>query len=175
MRRATRFFEARNGSVRADVNSSASKPSASWALSLALACGTGGADEVVRASAAELAATVAVIPEPWRVRAPASDVAAPATLAAPSNPLAQLRFRDQQPLVNRLRRLQAVPFVTVWDSRDATLYVGVNRDGETGLHLRQKRDDRGVLARKVLLHEPDPLLGRARKAGPRRTSAAPRR
>lgn len=59
--------------------------------------------------------------------------------------LRELKFRDNQPLVNRLKRIQAVPFVTVWDSTAATLYVGVNRDGEPGLHLRQKKYDRGTL------------------------------
>ena len=48
--------------------------------------------------------------------------------------LRELKFRDNQPLVNRLKRIQAVPLVTVWDSTAATLYVGVNRDGEPGLH-----------------------------------------
>lgn len=57
-----------------------------------------------------------------------------------------LSFRDNEPLVNRLKRIQAVAFVTVWDSTSATLYVGVNRDGEPGLHLRQKKYDRGTLA-----------------------------
>jgi hypothetical protein len=59
--------------------------------------------------------------------------------------LRELKFRDNQPLVNRLKRIQAVPLVTVWDSTAATLYVGVNRDGEPGLHLRQKKYDRGTL------------------------------
>lgn len=66
------------------------------------------------------------------------------------NPFANLRFRDQEPLVNRLRRLQALPFVTLWDSREATVYVGVDRRGKAGLHLRQKRDDRGVRAAQTL-------------------------
>ena len=57
-----------------------------------------------------------------------------------------LTFKDNQPLVNRLRRIQALALVTVWDSTSATLYVGVNRDGEPGLHLRQKKQDRGTLA-----------------------------
>jgi hypothetical protein len=60
--------------------------------------------------------------------------------------LRQLKFRDNQPLVNRLKRIQSVALLTVWDSRSATLYVGVNRDGEPGLHLRQKKYDRGTLA-----------------------------
>lgn len=59
--------------------------------------------------------------------------------------LRELRFRDNQPLVNRLKRLQALPFVTLWDSTAATLYFGVNRDGEPGVHLRQKKHDRGTL------------------------------
>ena len=62
------------------------------------------------------------------------------------DPFRDLQFRDHQPLVHRLRRIQAVAFVTVWDSASATLYVGVNRDGEPGLHLRQKKHDRGTLA-----------------------------
>jgi hypothetical protein len=57
-----------------------------------------------------------------------------------------LTFRDNQPLVNRLKRIQAVAVLTVWDSTSATLYLGVNRDGEPGLHLRQKKHDRGTLA-----------------------------
>lgn len=62
------------------------------------------------------------------------------------DPFGDLAFRDHQPLVHRLRRIQAVALVTVWDSTSATLYVGVNRDGEPGLHLRQKKHDRGTLA-----------------------------
>jgi len=79
------------------------------------------------------------------------DTASSAPATEPPNPFAQLRFRDQQPLVNRLRRLQALPFVTLWDSRAATIYVGVNRDGETGLHLRQKLDDRGSRASESIM------------------------
>ncbi len=60
--------------------------------------------------------------------------------------LSTLQFRDNQPLVNRLKRIQAWPLLTIWDSTAATLYVGVNRDGEPGVHLRQKRKDRGDLA-----------------------------
>ena len=182
LRRATRLTSPRSGSVRSDVRSRGLNPKSSWALGFALVCGTCGADETLRVPAAELAATIPVIPEPWRASPALAGFAthepATAPVNAPVNPLGQLRFRDQQPLVNRLRRLQAVPFVTVWDSRDATVYVGVNRDGETGLHLRQKRDDRGSRARKVLLADPDPLrapTSAARKAGPRRSPGAPRR
>jgi hypothetical protein len=66
------------------------------------------------------------------------------------NPFAGLRFRDQEPLVNRLSQLQAVPLVTLWDSREATVYLGVNRRGKAGLHLRQKTDDRGDRAAQTL-------------------------
>jgi hypothetical protein len=62
------------------------------------------------------------------------------------DPFRGLSFRDNEPLVNRLKRIQAVALVTVWDSTSATLYFGVNRDGEPGLHLRQKKYDRGTLA-----------------------------
>ncbi len=71
--------------------------------------------------------------------------------------LSTLQFRDNQPLVNRLKRIQAWPLLTIWDSSAATLYVGVNRDGEPGVHLRQKRKDRGDLApssRFVLIASP---------------------
>lgn len=71
-------------------------------------------------------------------------------LPATPNPFAHLRFRDQEPLINRLRRLQALPFLTLWDSGEATVYVGVDRRGKAGLHLRQKRDDRGVRAAQSL-------------------------
>jgi hypothetical protein len=72
--------------------------------------------------------------------------------------LRELTFRDNQPLVNRLKRIQALPLVTVWDSTAATLYVGVNRDGEPGLHLRQKKYDRGTLtpARRTLFSDVTP-------------------
>lgn len=66
------------------------------------------------------------------------------------NPFADLRFRDREPLVNRLTGLQAVPLITLWDSREATVYVGVNRKGKAGLHLRQKTDDRGDRAAQTL-------------------------
>lgn len=89
--------------------------------------------------------------------APASASPAPNPAAVPGNqprpapnPFADLRFRDQEPLVNRLRRLQALPFVTLWDSGEATVYVGVDRRGKTGLHLRQKVDDRGTRAARTL-------------------------
>lgn len=57
-----------------------------------------------------------------------------------------LPFRDREPLINRLKSIQALPFVTLWDSGEATVYVGVDRRGRAGLHLRQKRDDRGTAA-----------------------------
>ena len=56
-------------------------------------------------------------------------------------------------MVNRLQRVQAIPFVTLWDSTGATLYVGVNRHGDPGLHFRQKRDDRGTRARIALTRD----------------------
>ena len=59
--------------------------------------------------------------------------------------LRALQFRDNEPLVNRLKRVQAWPLLTIWDSTSSTLYLGVNRDGEPGVHLRQKRQDRGAL------------------------------
>ena len=75
-----------------------------------------------------------------------------------------------QPLVNRLKRIQAWPLLTIWDSGAATLYVGVNRHGEPGVHLRQKRKDRGSLAprgRFVLIASPA-TSGEPRVAGLRR-------
>ena len=81
-----------------------------------------------------------------------------------------LQFRDNQPLVNRLKRIQAWPLLTIWDSGAATLYVGVNRHGEPGVHLRQKRKDRGSLAprgRFVLIASPA-TSGEPRVAGLRR-------
>ena len=77
------------------------------------------------------------------------DLAPPAFATTPLAVAVAFRdvtFRDHQPLVNRLKRIQAVALVTVWDSTSATLYLGVNRDGEPGLHLRQKKHDRGTLA-----------------------------
>ena len=91
-------------------------------------------------------------------------------LPEPANPLAVLRYRDQQPLVNRLRHLQALPVLTLWDSGVATLYVGVNRDGDPGLHLRQKRDDRGSRIRNSLTRSEPQMLNAAQRAarnGPR--------
>jgi hypothetical protein len=84
--------------------------------------------------------------------------------------LGTLQFRDNQPLVNRLKRIQAWPLLTIWDSGAATLYVGVNRDGEPGVHLRQKRKDRGSLAprsRLVLIASPA-TSGEPRVTAPRR-------
>lgn len=71
--------------------------------------------------------------------------------------LRTLQFRDNEPLVNRLRRVQAWPLLTIWDSTRSTLYLGVNREGEPGVHLRQKRQDRGALVprgRFVLIANP---------------------
>lgn len=76
----------------------------------------------------------AEIPEPGPIRESKRQTA-----------IRDLAFRDNQPLINRLKRLQALPFVTVWDSTAATVYVGMNRDGEPGVHLRQKKHDRGTL------------------------------
>jgi hypothetical protein len=80
-----------------------------------------------------------------------------------------LQFRDNQPLVNRLKRVQSWPLFTIWDSRAATLYVGVNRDGEPGVHLRQKRHDRGSLVppNRVLIASSS-LPAESRSATPRR-------
>lgn len=80
-----------------------------------------------------------------------------------------LQFRDNQPLVNRLKRVQAWPLFTIWDSRAATLYVGVNRDGEPGVHLRQKRQDRGSLV------PPNRVLIASSSAAVEPRSTAPRR
>jgi hypothetical protein len=83
--------------------------------------------------------------------------------------LSTLQFRDNQPLVNRLRRIQAWPLLTIWDSTAATLYVGVNRDGEPGVHLRQKRKDRGLAPRSrfVLIAKPA-TTGESQVTAPRR-------
>jgi hypothetical protein len=74
--------------------------------------------------------------------------------------LRTLQFRDNEPLVNRLKRVQAWPLLTIWDSTTSTLYLGVNREGEPGVHLRQKRQDRGALVprgRFVLIANPSVL------------------
>jgi hypothetical protein len=55
--------------------------------------------------------------------------------------LSDLPFRDQEPFVNRLRDIRALPFLTLWNSTGATLYVGIDRKGNPGLHLRQKGRD----------------------------------
>jgi hypothetical protein len=73
-------------------------------------------------------------------------------------PLAALQFRDNEPLINRLKRVQAWPLLTLWDSSAATLYVGLDKHGEPGVHLRQKRSDRGTVlprGRLVLIASPD--------------------
>lgn len=73
-------------------------------------------------------------------------------------PLAALQFRDNEPLINRLKRVQAWPLLTLWDSSAATLYLGVDKQGEPGVHLRQKRSDRGTVlprSRLVLIASPD--------------------
>jgi hypothetical protein len=72
--------------------------------------------------------------------------------------LATLQFRDNEPLINRLKRVQAWPLLTLWDSSAATLYLGLDKHGEPGVHLRQKRSDRGsVLPRSgfVLIASPE--------------------
>ena len=72
--------------------------------------------------------------------------------------LRTLQFRDNEPLINRLKRVQAWPLLTIWDSSAATLYLGVDKHGEPGVHLRQKqRDDRGSVlpsSRFVLIASP---------------------
>lgn len=55
--------------------------------------------------------------------------------------LPNLPFRDRQPLINRLKSIQALPFVTLWDSGEAAVYIGVNHRGQPGLHLQQKLSD----------------------------------
>jgi len=72
-------------------------------------------------------------------RSPFSANAAANRVAA----LTTLQFRDNQPLINRLKRAQAWPLLTFWDSSAATLYLGLDKNGEPGVHLRQKRSDRG--------------------------------
>ena len=71
--------------------------------------------------------------------------------------LATLQFRDNEPLINRLKRAQAWPLLTFWDSSVATLYLGLDKRGEPGLHLRQKPSDRGSVmprSRFVLIASP---------------------
>jgi hypothetical protein len=100
-----------------------------------------------------------------------TEFAAPAVDGSRSaRALGALQFRDNQPLVNRLKRIQAWSLLTIWDSTAATLYVGVNRDGEPGVHLRQKRKDRGSLAprsRFVLIANPA-TTGESQVTAPRR-------
>ena len=84
--------------------------------------------------------------------------------------LRTLPFQDNEPLINRLKRVQAWPLLTIWDSSAATLYVGLDKRGEPGVHLRQKRGDRGSLlapGRFVLIASPA-----ARQDGPQITTAS---
>lgn len=89
----------------------------------------------------------------------AADVAALRLSNSPSRvaSLATLQFRDNEPLINRLKRIQAWPLLTLWDSSAATVYLGLDKHGEPGVHLRQKRSDRGSVmprSRFVLMTSP---------------------
>ena len=117
----------------------ATLPTASAALVVCTHC-------EARWQTAPRVALQAPVLEPCEWSAAAHGVPSCALQSRRMDALRELTFRDNQPLVNRLKRIQAVSLVTVWDSTAATLYLGVNRDGEPGLHLRQKKHDRGTLA-----------------------------
>lgn len=85
-----------------------------------------------------------------------SSQSAPFEVIDLSAELADLPFRDREPLVNRLRSIQALPFFTLWDSSGATLYVGIDRKGSPGLHLRQKGHSEGAVGLSAAVNEPAP-------------------
>lgn len=51
----------------------------------------------------------------------------------------ELTFRDHNALALRLRKLQELSLLTLWENKSAKLYLGVSRDGVAGINLRQKR------------------------------------
>lgn len=41
----------------------------------------------------------------------------------------------------RLRDLDGIPLVTLWEGAAASVFIGVDEDGHPGIHLRQKEDE----------------------------------
>jgi len=55
-----------------------------------------------------------------------------------------LEFKDHEDYVGRVRSLRALSLVRLWDSRNMSLFLGVDRHGVYGLHLRREDPHAGA-------------------------------
>ena len=60
-------------------------------------------------------------------------------------PVPNLQFHDHLDYVARVRALRALPAVRLWDSRNMSLFLGVDRRGVYGIHLRRQDPREGAL------------------------------
>jgi hypothetical protein len=58
---------------------------------------------------------------------------------------ARLEFRDHLDYVARVRSLRALSVVRLWDSRNMSVFLGVDRRGVYGIHLRREDPHEGAL------------------------------
>jgi hypothetical protein len=50
------------------------------------------------------------------------------------------KFQDDDVLLRRLADMRSLPVMTLWQSRRAQIFFGVDRKGLAGLHIRQRRE-----------------------------------
>ena len=68
-----------------------------------------------------------------------------APLGGRSESSPNLQFHDHLDYVARVRALRALPAVRLWDSRNMSLFLGVDRRGVYGIHLRRQDPREGAL------------------------------
>jgi hypothetical protein len=69
--------------------------------------------------------------------------AAPAAREMPSR-AAPLRFFDRDSLRAQIKSIRRLPLVRLFDNRQMSIYLGIDRKGVAGLHLQQRRPDEAV-------------------------------
>jgi hypothetical protein len=77
-----------------------------------------------------------------RFLAAAGGAAPEASLMAPGP---SLEFKDHLDYVARVRALRAVSVVRLWNSHNTSLFLGVDRRGVYGIHLRREDPREGLL------------------------------
>lgn len=64
----------------------------------------------------------------------------PESTLADAHVLPAFKFQDDDVLLRRLADMRTLPVMTLWQSRRAQIFFGVDRKGLPGLHIRQRRE-----------------------------------
>jgi dihydropteroate synthase len=59
---------------------------------------------------------------------------------------APLRFFDRDSLRAQVESIRRLPLLRLFDNREMSIYLGVDRKGVAGLHLQQRRPNESVPA-----------------------------